>query len=84
MDDGLEQYNRRFKVCFMNWKEKHDIVLRWINSCNTPDQLKNMLQYVKSIDYDNHSLIFMIRMKCYELQANIIVSTAERIKAILN
>jgi len=67
----------------MTWQKKHDIILKWIDSCVTPAQLQNMVAYVKSVPYDNESLLFWIRMRCYQMQVNIIVSVAEKIRDVI-
>lgn len=67
----------------MTWQKKHDIVLIWIDSCVTVAQLENMVSYVNRVSYENRSLLFWIRMKCYQLQANIIFESVTKIRTIL-
>jgi hypothetical protein len=67
----------------MTWQEKHDIVLKWIDSCVTPEQLQNMVIYVKTVSYENNGLLFWIRMKCYQMQANVIVNSLVKIRSII-
>lgn len=61
----------------MTWQQKHDIVLEWIYSCKTYDQLIVMARYVKRLDYRKDKLIFLLEMKLKQIEADILVRHAE-------
>lgn len=63
----------------MNWKKKHDIILRWIDSCETFEQLQNLAPFIKAQTFDNSSLLFMIHMKAYSIMAGVYVDTIKQI-----
>lgn len=47
----------------MKWQKKHDIILNWIDSCQTFDQLTNMIYYVKKQDFDTDKLLWFAKLK---------------------
>lgn len=68
----------------MNWRTKHDIILNWIDSCKTFEQLQNLAPFVKAQTFDNSSLLFMIRMKAHSIMANVYVDAIkQRSKAFI-
>ena len=63
----------------MKWQKKHDIILSWIDSCKTFDQLTNMVHFVKRQTFERESLINFCSMKGHELHANLIVDAIRKL-----
>lgn len=61
----------------MTWKRKHDIILDWIDSCKTFEQLTNMIHFVKKQTFDNRSLLFFCSIKAKKIEADAIFDALE-------
>lgn len=67
----------------MEWRMKHDIMLRWIDSCRTLEQLQNLIPFVKSQSFDIDSLLLMIRLKGSSIYASVMVDNIKEIIKII-
>lgn len=63
----------------MTWQKRHDIILNWVHSCKTYDQLLNITKYVKCQDFDTSDLLGFCRIKVHAIHAGIIVNELNRI-----
>lgn len=67
----------------MTWQRKHDIILEWIDSCKTFDQLMNMIDVVKRQSFDTASLLSFIKIKASQLQVNAYYNLIKEVSDVL-
>lgn len=67
----------------MHWRKKHDIILRWIDSCQTLEQLQGLVPFVKSQRFDTGALLLMIRLKGCSIYVGGVVSDIKETIKIL-